>query len=120
MLRAIILGILVFFPLISGAEGYDIKKFKAASLEIALGNNEYSVSELLGTPDAIESGSAAEVKMLNAEKGLVYWHPEWATVHLLVGIKSGKVTGVSMCSSMGSKVQTIECQSPVRFWESAE
>lgn len=103
-----------------GAPSHTHSTFRKASETIQPGQDAQSVIALLGTPAETETPDQKDVDALNATEGLVYRSPEWATVHLLVGIKDGKVTGVSMCTSVGTQAVTTECEPPEEFWEGRE
>jgi len=64
----------------------DIATFKEVSSKIKPGMKKTEVVSILGKPDTIEiPKDNAQLDSLKAQEGLVYWHPEYATVHLLVG-----------------------------------
>jgi hypothetical protein len=119
MYGLLVCGVSLLFVMPAFAADYSVGDFQKASLTLAAGASESSVHAALGMPGAVEPEGAGEVKALKATKGLVYWHPEWATAHLLVGIRSGKVTGVRMCKIEGSRVSTVKCQSSASFWREA-
>jgi hypothetical protein len=120
MYKIISLTLWLLFSYSSNASEYTVDAFKNASLNIALGYKEAKVIEIIGNPSRIESKEWKDVVELNAMKGLVYSHPKWATVHMLVGISKGEVTGVSICRGMGSTTWTTECESPVQYWKGME
>jgi site-specific DNA-adenine methylase len=101
----------------SNASEYTEDEFKNASLNIFVHTKESKVIERLGEPSQVENKDWKDVVALHAMKGLVYSHPTWATVHLLIGISKGEVTGVSMCNAVGSQAWTTDCTTPVQFWK---
>jgi len=120
MYKIISLTLWLLFSYSSNASEYSVDAFKDASLNIAISSKEAKVIETLGNPSRIEGKEWKDVVELNAMKGLVYSHPKWATVHMLVGISKGEVTGVSICRGMGSTTWTTECESPVQYWKGME
>lgn len=120
MYKIISLTLGLLFSYSSCASEYTVDAFKDASLNIAISSKEAKVIETLGNPLRIESKEWKDVVELNAMKGLVYSHPKWATVHMLVGISKGEVTGVSICSAIGSRTWTTECEPPIEYWKAME
>lgn len=98
------------------AYSFNLDEFKASSLKIDANMNELAVRSLMGSPDKIEPATWKDVIELGGDKGLSYFHPEYATVHLLVAFKDGMVSGVSICTAVGSRVWTTECQKPLEYW----
>lgn len=96
----------------------DIATFKEVSSKIKPGMKKAEVVSILGKPDTIEiPKDNAQLESLKAQEGLVYWHPEYATVHLLVGISGDSVSETAMCRDVGSRVHHTECTSVTDYWK---
>lgn len=95
-----------------------IATFKEVSSKIKLGMKRKEVVSILGKPGTIEiPKDNAQLESLKAQEGLVYWHPEYATVHLLVGISGDSVSGTAMCRDVGSRVHHTACSSVTDYWK---
>ena len=95
-----------------------INKFKLQTLKLTPGMTEDDVLNLFGQPaEIIKAEDDINVSEMKAIKGLVYWHPAYATIHLLIGITNGVVIDAKMCRDVGSKIHIIECESLESYWK---
>jgi hypothetical protein len=105
-------------PRAASSQKSDIATFKEVSSTIKPGMKKKEVESILGKPETIEiPEDNAQLESLKAQEGLVYWHPEYATVHLLVGISGDRVSGTAMCRDVGSRVHHTECTSVTDYWK---
>jgi hypothetical protein len=100
----------------SGALSEKEETFKSQTLQIKKDMNESDVISKLGPPAKILGSEDNDVRALGVTRGLVFWHPEIATVHLLVGISGGVVKASRMCSDVGSRVHITECVQVDEYW----
>lgn len=96
----------------------DIATFEEMSSKIKPGMKKTEVVSILGKPETIQiPKDNAQLETLKAQEGLVFWHPRYATVHLLVGISGDAVSGTAMCRDVGSKAHHTECSSVTDYWK---
>jgi len=94
-----------------------INKFKSQTLKLTPGMSEGDVLNLFGQPEiTVNAEDDINVSEMKAIKGLVYWHPAFATIHLLIGITNGIVVDAKMCRDVGSRIHKTECESLESYW----